>query len=60
MAESKVPNQTLAASFGSRISAAYFPHGRRRTPLYFIFFTSSTPFVFSEFGVPGVQSINFS
>lgn len=32
---SNVPNQTLAALCGSRISAAHFPHGRCRTPLYF-------------------------
>lgn len=31
---SKVPSQTLAALCGSRISAAHFPHGRCRTPLY--------------------------
>ena len=28
----KVPSQTRRPSFGSRISAAYLPHGRRRTP----------------------------
>jgi len=32
---SNVPSQTLAALCGSRISAAHFPHGRCRTPLYF-------------------------
>lgn len=29
----KVPSQTRVACFGSRISAAHFPHGRCRTPL---------------------------
>lgn len=33
---SKVPSQTLAALCGSLISAAHFPHGRCRTPLYFL------------------------
>lgn len=33
---SNVPNQTLAALCGSRISAAHFPHGRWRTPLYLL------------------------
>ena len=31
-----VPSQTLTPRNGSRISAAYFPHGRRLTPLYFV------------------------
>ena len=38
-AVSNVPNQTRAAFFGSRISAAHFPHGRWRTPRYLRFFT---------------------
>ncbi|MFS7997040.1 hypothetical protein Hanom_Chr12g01137031 [Helianthus anomalus] len=34
IAVSNVPNHTLDPfCFGSRISAAYFPHGRRRIPL---------------------------
>lgn len=33
---SNVPNQTLAALCGSRISAAHFPHGLWRTPLYLL------------------------
>lgn len=33
-AVSKVPSQTLAALCGSRISAAHFPQGLCRTPLY--------------------------
>lgn len=31
-----MPSQTLAALCGSRISAAHFPHGRCRTPLYLL------------------------
>jgi hypothetical protein len=37
-AVSNVPSQTRAAFFGSRISAAHFPHGRCRTPRYLRFF----------------------
>lgn len=33
-AVSNVPNQTLAALWGSLISAAHFPHGLCLTPLY--------------------------
>jgi hypothetical protein len=33
-----VPSHLRAARRGSRISAAHFPHGRRRTPLYWITF----------------------
>nr|GLL44895.1 uncharacterized protein LOC109182758 [Ipomoea trifida] len=42
IAVSNVPSQTLhPRRFGSRISAAYFPHGRCRTPLYRLFSSSS-------------------
>jgi hypothetical protein len=33
-AVSKVPSQCRSLVAGSRISAAYLPHGRRRTPRY--------------------------
>lgn len=33
---SKVPSQTLAALWGSRISAAHLPHGLCLTPLYLL------------------------
>lgn len=33
---SNVPSQTLAALCGSLISAAHFPHGLCRTPLYLL------------------------
>lgn len=36
-AVSKVPSHTRAAFFGSRISAAHFPHGRCLTPRYLLF-----------------------
>ncbi|CAI0441243.1 unnamed protein product [Linum tenue] len=35
-AVSYVPNQSLTRLSGSLISAAHFPHGRRRTPLNFL------------------------
>ncbi len=38
-AVSNVPSHTLAAFFGSRISAAHFPQGRCLTPRYLRFFT---------------------
>mmetsp|Transcript_5244 Transcript_5244/g.11489 ORF Transcript_5244/g.11489 Transcript_5244/m.11489 type:complete len:233 (-) Transcript_5244:565-1263(-) len=50
-AVSKVPNHLLAPTVGSRISAAHFPHGRCRTPLYVLFLpfeTTSTTTFFSS------------
>lgn len=42
-AVSKVPSQTRAAFFGSRISAAHLPQGRCRTPRYLCFLTLTVP-----------------
>lgn len=42
-AVSNVPNHTRAAFFGSRISAAHFPHGLCRTPRYLRFLTGAAP-----------------
>lgn len=49
---SNVPSQTLAALWGSRISAAHLPHGLCLTPLYLLLLSpvSST---FSLVGVSG-------
>lgn len=41
-AVSNVPNQTLAALWGSLISAAHFPHGLCLTPLYFLISLTSS------------------
>ncbi|KAL0909325.1 hypothetical protein M5K25_020181 [Dendrobium thyrsiflorum] len=48
-AVSNVPNHFLIARRGSRISAAHFPHGRRRTPLYLFFFFALDLFLDSPF-----------
>ncbi|RDX66545.1 hypothetical protein CR513_54676, partial [Mucuna pruriens] len=52
----KVPSQTRTPFLGSRISAAHFPHGRCRIPLYWFFLFllahfSACPFNSADFTV---------
>jgi hypothetical protein len=51
---SNVPSQTLAALWGSRISAAHLPHGLCLTPLYLLLLSPvSSQDTFSLDGVAG-------
>lgn len=55
---SNVPSQTLAALCGSRISAAHFPHGLCRTPLYLLLLSPVSSYeAVSVDGVGGVVAV---